>query len=131
MNDCKLSKESIGFIVAARNLANRDNLFSPATNKTMTKLVIQLDERLQDKKNRKVWLRMVTGLPITSQKQLTHQSQSAIIGLIESGKYDEQVREIEDYITSYIEEHPGIDAKDIFTRFVQECLPDMFKAHNK
>ena len=96
------SMQTLQLIEAVRRLSLNDDLFLPPTQKQLVKMNIQIAEAIDDDTmNSKVKkalrirvLRLLTGLPIASSKQLTRKSISVIIDLTLNGQANEQLREL-------------------------------------
>ena len=96
------SMQTLQLIEAVRRLSLNDDLFLTHTQKQLIKMNIQIAEAIDDDTmNSKVKkalrirvLRLLTGLPIASSKQLTRKSISVIIDLTLNGQANEQLREL-------------------------------------
>ena len=103
----ELSKRTRQFIVAIRTSALKDNVYLPATQKTKTRLVIQIHNRLKHPPNRKYVLQAITGLPLSSQNNLTAHYHSVLIQeTLEDDKCLVPLRELEERILEGFERDP-------------------------
>lgn len=125
MPDIKLSEEALQFITTARGLMRQDTQFSEVSKKARVKLLIQLEEMLEDKENRKPVLRLITGLPISTQNNLTHHTTCTLIELTLDGAHEKEIREIEHFIERLAEDQPGIDAEHLIKEWLQSDLSDL------
>lgn len=75
----EIPENVISFIIAVRRRAMGDELYLPSSIKSMQKLAIEISERIENPKNRKKVLQVITGLPITTQKNLTQYYTSVLI----------------------------------------------------
>lgn len=112
-----------------------DSLFLPPTQKQHTKLVIQFNERLVDPKQRKNVLMAITGLHISSQKQLTRHYVSALIDEMEKNERSSDIiKEIENEVRRSEGATKGVSACRpwlIFSRAGQPpSMPNMRSADN-
>lgn len=84
------------FIESIRRNSRNDTRFLPPTPKQLQKLIIQMDAALgkELKEKRVSVLKEITGLPITSSKQLTLHTLSVLIDETQEGKSDVELREI-------------------------------------
>ncbi len=84
------------FIIAVRMRSRASQEYDHQTTAaSRTKLIIQIEEVLQDKKNRIPVLAAITGLPITSQNQLSQSTTSVLIDETIGDKSNEILRQIE------------------------------------
>jgi hypothetical protein len=84
-------------IEAIRRLSLKDDRFLPPTQKQLSKMNIQFNETLGKRKDLRVKIiSELTGLPITSTKQLTRFTVSVIIDQTLDGKENECINELAD-----------------------------------
>jgi hypothetical protein len=76
----------------------QDSRFDAVGEKAKIKLIIQLNNILFDKDDRKDVLRIITGLPIASQNNLTHHTTCVLIDHTLEGEHDAEIWEIERFI---------------------------------
>ena len=67
------------FVIAVRTRAKQDEIFSGTSDKSRKKLIILLNKQLRNKDNRIRVLQAITGLPITTQNNLTQWMTSVLI----------------------------------------------------
>ena len=67
------------FVIAVRRRALQDEGFVETTDKSRTKLIIEISSKLEDKTDRIPVLQAITGIPLTSQNQLTQAYTSVLI----------------------------------------------------
>ena len=94
------------FVIAVRVLSRRSDNYNSASQKSHTKLVIQMQHALKNQNNRKYVISAITGLPITSQKELTQASVSALIDQTLEGSSDNIIKQIEETIEKKFIEDP-------------------------
>ena len=107
----ELDLETQQFVLAIRYRALADNSYHGASRKSMTKLVIEIQERIVNPKNRKDVLRAITALPISSQKELTQHYVSVLIDEITD---NERSKHILEQIERLIETQPSVSAWKLF-----------------
>ena len=96
-------------VIAIRIVAAGDTTFAASSRKSVLRLMMELETRLANEDNRIPVLQALTGIPITSQTQLTQQYTSAIIDEVIHGD-----RNIISETERLIEEHPDIRPFRIF-----------------
>ena len=97
------------FVIAVRVLSRRydDQAIRFPSWKSMTKLRLQIEEQLENKKMRVPVLAAITGLPITSSKQLCQPSVSTLIDqTLEERKGEHIIKYIEDNVRKGIAQDP-------------------------
>ncbi len=119
----KISDNVVKFVVAVRGMMQQDTQYMPVTRKTEQKLIIEITKRLKNKASRKDVLRAITGLfQIQSQSDLTQHTQCVIIDMIQEGRFDNEIKQIEYYVTTFAK--AGLDVFKIGI-FPDGELPDM------
>ncbi len=119
----KISDNVAKFVVAVRGMMQQDTQYMPVTRKTEQKLIIEITKRLKNKASRKDVLRAITGLfQIQSQSDLTQHTQCVIIDMIQEGRFDNEIKQIEYYVTTFAK--AGLDVFKIGI-FPDGELPDM------
>ena len=81
-----ISDEVKSFVIAVRVLSRNNPNIEITSDKSRIKLLIEINELLDNKALRKHVLAAITGLPITSQSQLTQASTSTIIDQLVNGR---------------------------------------------
>ena len=111
----ELSEKTKAWIITVRGLSNQDNLYLSPSHREghdqVTTLIILMNKALSLEKNekmRKSILAFITGLPITSQSQLTMHTHSVLIDQLHDGGHNDEIREIANYLkdatqTSFID----------------------------
>ncbi len=120
-----VSEELRQFILACRTRALQDEEFGYRTNAQATRLVIQIEAALKNKKNRKAVLQAITGLPISSQNELTFWYHSVLIEETLEGRSDALLREIEMAVEGAVD----CEAWSLYAAVRPvPCVPDMQQA---
>ena len=83
-----LEEYKLQFIVAVRGLMRQDHEYLPSRGGSWGNLIKKMEAILVDSEMRKPVLRAITGLSITSQKQLTWHTHTTLIEEIERGGED-------------------------------------------
>jgi len=98
------------FVITIRVLARNDMYFLQVSNGARGLVISNIEKALANKANRMPVLRAITGINITSSKQLTAHYASTIIEEIIDGKNRETLQNIERFIESRID----FDPRDLF-----------------
>jgi len=100
------------FIISVRRRALQDETHAGTSRESRIKLIIELNERLSDKLMRVPVLQAITGLPITSQNQLTQAYTSVLIDEVINER-DLNSKTIA-YIEKLVKERTGIKTWELY-----------------
>jgi hypothetical protein len=125
-NETTCSEELKQFIKSCRTRALHDEEFGVRTGKQAQKRAIQIGEGLRNPRNRRAVLQAITGLPISSQKELTFWYHSVLIEETIDGHPDTLLREIE----KAVEDTAGCSPWDLYVAIGPACnMPDLQPSH--
>jgi hypothetical protein len=94
------------FIISVRLRSRAEMNVNGSSRKSVKRLIIQMTDALENKKLRNHVLAAITGLPITSQNQLTQGSTSILIDETNDGKSNEILRAIEEVVAAGFAKDP-------------------------
>jgi hypothetical protein len=117
------------FIISVRRQAVKDEYFQGTTDKSRVKLIILLNEQLQDKNNRIAVLQAITGIPLQSQNNLTQFYTSILINEVIDATATNPTTIA--HIERMVKERTGFKSWELFPWDAPKVnLPDLQSADN-